>query len=94
MCDNHNHNHDHGHDHSGNGCCHEEHKAQSADENVALLNYMIDHNQHHSEDLHELYHTLEHAGNAEAAALVGEALHFYTHGNEKLAEALKLLGGK
>ena len=93
MCDNHNHSHEHGHDH-GHCCCNEGHKVQSADENTALLNYMIDHNKHHAEDLHELYHSLEHSGNAEAAKLLGEALHFYTHGNEKLAEALKLLGGK
>lgn len=103
MCDNHNHSHEHSHehthehshehDHNHGHCCCEGSKVQSADENIALLNYMIDHNKHHAEDLHELYHALEHAGNTEAAAVLGEALHFYTHGNEKLAEALKLMGG-
>lgn len=55
---------------------------------------MIDHNRHHGEDLHELYHSLEKAGKSSAAALVSEAMHFYNHGNDKLAEALKLLGGE
>jgi len=81
----HPHDHEHPHEHGG------EHKPQSADENIALLKYMLEHNRHHGEDLHELYHSLEAAGNSEAAALVSEALHYYDHGNEKLADALKLL---
>ena len=55
---------------------------------------MIEHNEHHGEDLHELYHSLDNAGKHEAAALVGDALHYYEHGNEKLAEAKKLLEAK
>jgi len=87
--------HDHNHDHDNCHChCHEQSNAQSADENTALLTYMIDHNRHHGEDLHELYHSLEKAGKSSAAALVSEAMHFYNHGNDKLAEALKLLGGE
>ena len=97
MCDNHTHPGEHGHDHThehghDHCCCGGEHKAQSAVENMALLNYMIDHNRHHGEDLHELFHSLEAAGKKEAAALVAEALHFYDHGTEKLEDALKLLG--
>lgn len=92
----HTHDHDHGHTHEGEHChchTHEGQNAQSANETVALLNYMIDHNKHHGEDLHEIYHSLEAAGNKEAAELVHEAMHLYDHGNEKLAEALKLIGG-
>lgn len=93
MCDNHS--HAHVHDHAGGSCCcHGEHKVQSADENISLLNYMAEHNKHHAEDLHELYHTLENSGKTEAAALVGEALRLYAQGNEKLDGALKLLGGE
>jgi hypothetical protein len=95
MCDNHTHEHEHSHEHGHDHCCGGgEHTAHSADENIALLNYMIDHNRHHGEDLHELYHALAAAGKADAAAQVGEAMHFYEHGNEKLAAALKLLGGE
>lgn len=93
MSENHTHTHDDGHCH-----CHEEHehehKEHNANEDVALLKYMIEHNRHHNEDLHELYHSLDGAGKKEAAALVGEAMHFFDHGNEKLANALKLLGGE
>ena len=85
------HTHVHNHEHSHEHCCGGEHKAQSPDENLALLNYMLEHNRHHGEDLHELYHSLEAAGRNDAAKVVAEALHFYDHGNEKLAEALKLL---
>ena len=106
MCDNqnhsheHTHTHDHGHEHEAGQvvehthehCCGGEHKTQSAVENMALLNYMIDHNRHHNEDLHELMHSLEASGKKEAAALVAEAMHFYEHGTEKLEDALVLLG--
>lgn len=96
----HGHNHAHGHTHEQSELSGHEHShggesaPGSINENLALLNYMLDHNLHHSEDLHELCHGLEAAGSKEAAALVAEALHFYGHGNEKLAEAQKLLGGQ
>lgn len=92
MCDNHTHEHEHTHEHGHGHCCGGEHKAQSTVENMALLNYMIDHNRHHNEDLHELLHSLEAAGKKEAAAVVAEAMHFYDHGTEKLEDALRLLG--
>lgn len=90
------HEHDHGEAHT-NGCCHEhtheDIQNHGQDETVALLNYMIDHNKHHGEDLHEIYHSLEDSGKTEAANLVHEAMHEYDHASEKLAEALKLIGG-
>lgn len=93
MCDNHTHEHEHTHEHGNDHCCcGGEHKEPSAVENMALLNYMIDHNRHHNEDLHELFHSLEAAGKKEAAAVVAEAMHFYDHGTEKLEDALRLLG--
>ncbi|MEG2519045.1 MAG: hypothetical protein RSB65_05285, partial [Oscillospiraceae bacterium] len=76
---------EHGHQHL---------KEPSAEETVLLLGYMLDHNKHHGEDLHSIFHALEHQDKAEAAALVSEAMHLFDHGNEKLAEALKLVGGK
>lgn len=96
MSENHTHTHDHNHAHDNGHChshSHEGQTAHSADETSALLNYMIDHNKHHGEDLHEIYHGLESAGKKEAANLVHEAMHQFDHGNEKLAEALKLIGG-
>lgn len=87
-CHEHAHGHTHPHVHA------DTQPTQSSAENLALLKYMLEHNQHHGEDLHELYHALETAGNKQAAAIVSEALHFFDHGNAKLAEALKLLGGE
>jgi hypothetical protein len=43
--------------------------------------------------LHEIYHALVASGKTEAAELVHSAMHEFDHGNEKLAEALKLIGG-
>ncbi|MDR1131964.1 MAG: cobalt transporter [Oscillospiraceae bacterium] len=93
----HSHAHAHGQEHSheqdalsGHGHSHGQ-DALKADENLALLNYMIDHNRHHGEDLHALYHALEAAGKKEAAALVSEAAAVYEKGNGLLGAALKLL---
>lgn len=88
------HNHEHDHNHGTFHChSHEDKPAQNVNETVALLNYMIDHNKHHGEDLHEIYHALDATGKKEAAEFVHEAIHLYNDGNEKLAEALKLIGG-
>ena len=77
----HTHEHEHTHEH---GHTHEVH---SPEETVALLTYMVGHNQHHSEELHELAHSVE----GEAQQLLHEAVVELTLGNEKLAEALRIL---
>ena len=87
------HNHEHEHNHGSSHSHTHEGFGQSQKETLALLNYMIDHNKHHGEDLHEIYHALEAADNKDAGELVHEAMRLYDDGNEKLAEALKLIGG-
>ena len=77
----HTHEHEHTHEH---GHTHEVH---SPEETVALLTYMVGHNQHHAEELHELAHSVE----GEAQQLLHEAVVELTVGNEKLAEALRIL---
>lgn len=77
----HTHEHEHTHEH---GHTHEVH---SPEETVALLTYMVGHNQHHAEELHELAHSVE----GEAQHLLHEAVVELTLGNEKLAEALRIL---
>lgn len=77
----HTHEHEHTHEH---GHTHEVH---SPEETVALLTYMVGHNQHHAEELHELAHSVE----GEAQQLFHEAVVELTLGNEKLAEALRIL---
>ena len=76
--------HTHDHEHSHN------HKTHSPEETLALLSYMIDHNRHHAEELHELAHS----ANAEAAALIHDAVELFDSGNEKLEKALKILKGE
>lgn len=71
------HTHEHGHTH----------EVHSPEETVALLTYMVGHNQHHAEELHELAHSVE----GEAQQLLHEAVVELTLGNEKLAEALRIL---
>ena len=78
------HEHTHSHEHSHSGF-------ESIQQAEALMKYMLDHNRHHAEELHDVCHKLEDMGKAEAAAKLGEALHEYYHGNEHLAEALEAL---
>lgn len=80
----HSHSHAHGHEH---GHTHEHH---SPEETVALLSYMVTHNRHHVDELHELAHSVE----GEAAQLLHEAVVDLTVGNEKLAESLRILKGE
>lgn len=83
----HHHEHEHSHDHA-----HEhEHTHADAAKNLALLKYMLEHNKQHAEELHEMAHALTHAGNDEAAQLIHESIDDFNTGNEKIAEALKLL---
>ena len=77
----HTHEHEHTHEH---GHTHEVHSPEGT---VALLTYMVGHNQHHAEELHELAHSVE----GEAQQLLHEAVVELTLGNEKLAEALRIL---
>ena len=76
MCE---HTHDHDHDH------HRGHA--SPEESLALLTYMLGHNRHHAEELHELAHGMD----GEAAQLIHDAVVDFELGNEKLAEALHIL---
>lgn len=63
----------------------------SVEQATALVSYMLDHNRHHAEELHELTHKLEASGNVESAKLIDEALEKYYEGNESLAKGLSLL---
>ncbi len=82
----HEHEHEHGHGHVHT------HGPISAFDSIeqaeALMSYMLDHNRHHAEELHELAHDLSDEGRDAAAALLHEALELYEKGNEKLAQAL------
>ena len=87
MCQHeHDHEHGHGHDHEHPHV----HDVHSPEETLALLTYMLGHNRHHAEELHELAHSMD----DEAAQLIHDAILDFNLGNEKLDEALKLLKGE
>lgn len=77
----HTHPHEHEHHHGG---------ASTEEEKLALLNYMLGHNRSHTEELHNLAHDLE----GKPGELLHAAVEAYENGNEKLAEALRLLKGE
>lgn len=97
--------HDHGvcceqHNHN-EGCCthhhhdnHHETAELSAEQTLALMTYMLDHNRSHSKELHNIGHALEDQGKAEPAALVFESVHFFEQCNNKLEAALKQVKGE
>lgn len=80
--------HTHSHTHGGEHQHSHESGSGSKEEALALLQYMVDHNRHHAEELHELAHHFD----AETAGLIHEALKDLNAGNDKLSEALKAAG--
>ena len=79
--------HDHPHSHE-----HEHHDhVQGADavkQTQALLKYMLEHNRHHAEELHDLAHQLSSQGKSAAADRIHEAIHSFDEGNDLLEQAL------
>ena len=83
----HEHEHEHSHPHE-----HGDIPAfESLDQAEALMSYMLDHNRHHADELHEVGHKLAHTGKEEAAKLLHEAVDAFHSGNELLAKALEAL---
>lgn len=70
---------------------HHHHETLEPDKSTALLTYMLDHNRHHAEELHDLAHSLSESGKAAAASLLHEAVSAFQQGNDKLAAALAAL---
>lgn len=69
---------------------HHAHEHASPAETMALLAYMLDHNRHHAEELHELAH----GASDDAAALIHDAVDDLMRSNEKLAQALRVMKGE
>ncbi len=65
-------------------------KATDKQELIALINYMINHNEHHNEELEELASSLK-GLNEGAYADVEKAIGMFKQGNLVLGEALKEL---
>ncbi len=80
----HEHEHDHSHEHEHT---HEHGDIPPAERTRALLGYMIDHNEHHAEELAELVDSLE--GPARKRLL--EAIGSFEVANVQLREVLELM---
>ena len=90
--------HSGGHEHAHEHACHHEHSHAdtpelSYEQTVALMSYMLEHNRSHADELHNIAHALEAQGKHAAANLVGDAVHYFGHCNDKLEEALRLVKG-
>lgn len=72
--------HSHAHSHEG---------GEQSSENLALLNYMIDHNEHHADELEELAGKWEQSGFPDKAAAIREGVAGFRKGNECLKKALE-----
>lgn len=90
----HGHGHDHTHDHSHS--CEHSHECGSAcgnsgeckNETVALLSYMLDHNEHHAAELDQMADNLQKLGMDVAAKQIREAVSDFQKGNLRLSLAL------
>ena len=83
--------HHHDADHSG-GHTHEGITAfEDAAQAVKILEYMLDHNKSHAEELHEICHRLEASGEHEAAHKIDIAVDKFFEGNEYLEAGLNAL---
>ena len=70
---------------------HEHAHELTPEQTLALMTYMLEHNRSHAEELHNIAHALEKQGKHEAANLLGDAVHYFGHCNDKLEEALQLV---
>ena len=82
--------HDHVHAH-GCDCKNEKCNGSCADETVALLNYMLQHNQHHAEELDQMAQNLRKLGMEDAARTIEEGVADFQKGNMRLSLALTLV---
>lgn len=75
---------------AGDAHTHEEQTPMSREEMLALLGYMLEHNRHHTEELHTMFHALDDDGCYDAADELETAMRYYIAGNDALENALDL----
>lgn len=82
-----------GHDHAAHHHHHHDHEATSAsrEEAVALLGYMVAHNEHHAEELTELAENMRSLGLEDVADEIEGSVADFKEGNMKLRAAFALL---
>ncbi len=81
----HDHNHPENHTHS-----HSHAAASSPEEALALLTYMLSHNRHHAEELHDLAHCFDEV----AEDLIHQAVDKLGESNDLIEQALSLINNK
>ena len=74
--------HDHNHPHT-----HSQAGASSPEEALALLTYMLSHNRHHAEELHDLAHCFDDG----AGDLIHDAVDKLGESNDLIEQALSLI---
>ena len=72
---------------------HEHHHEETGNrkENLALLNYMLDHNEHHAAELEEMAGKLEKTGYHEEARQIREGVDKFKEGNALLKKAVETM---
>lgn len=75
---------------AGDSHAHEAQAPMSREEMLALLGYMLEHNRHHTEELHTMFHALDDDGCYDAADELETAMRYYIAGNDALENALDL----
>ncbi|MBQ8306649.1 MAG: cobalt transporter [Blautia sp.] len=95
----HHHDHDHEHEHEGHhhdhGCeqghCGSCEGGDCRNETVALLTYMLQHNEHHAQELDQMADNLDKLGMTAAAKTIREGVSDFQKGNMRLGLALTLV---
>ena len=87
----HTHSHEDGHTHEHCGSCGGCQQGRPANEQEALLAYMLDHNKHHAAELLEMAKQFRADGKEEAAAQIERAVENFDKGNLYLSVALSLV---
>ena len=80
-------------DENGNVIPHggEAHQENCSQEVVALLNYMLSHNEHHAQELDQMAENLQKLGMEDAAKTIKEGVADFQKGNMRLGLALTLV---
>lgn len=85
------HTHNHEHHHENCNGCQEGCQGNCTDEVVALLTYMLSHNEHHAEELDQMAENLVKLGMEDAAKTIKEGVSDFQKGNMRLSLALSLV---
>lgn len=85
------HHHEHEHHHEHCSACGDSCGGNCTDEVVALLGYMVSHNEQHAQELVQMAENLKKLGMADAAKTIEEGVTDFQKGNMRLGLALTLV---